>query len=71
MTDRKSVQKTGDKGLARQSNKSALPAVNEANPWQTLDSEVRYENPWIQVIHHNVLNPVSYTHLTLPTIYSV
>ena len=57
MTDRKSVQKTGDKGLARQSNKSALPAVNEANPWQTLDSEVRYENPWLQVIHHNVLNP--------------
>jgi len=36
---------------------NALPAVDETNPWQTLDSEVRYDNPWIQVIHHNVLNP--------------
>jgi len=38
-------------------NNSVLPVVDEANPWQTLDSEVRYDNPWIQVIHHNVLNP--------------
>jgi len=35
-------------------NNSVLPVVDEANPWQTLDSEVRYDNPWIQVIHHNV-----------------
>lgn len=27
------------------------------NPWQTLDAEVVYENPWIQVTHRNVLNP--------------
>ena len=36
---------------------NALPAVDETNPWQTLDSEVRYDNPWIRVIHHDVLNP--------------
>lgn len=27
------------------------------NPWQILDSEVKYENNWIQVVHQNVLNP--------------
>jgi len=29
----------------------------ERNPWQILDSEVKYENNWIQVLHQNVLNP--------------
>ncbi len=29
----------------------------EKNPWQILDSEVKYENNWIQVVHQNVLNP--------------
>jgi len=29
----------------------------ERNPWQILDSEVKYENNWIQVVHQNVLNP--------------
>ncbi len=27
------------------------------NPWKTLQSEVRYENPWIQITHRDVLNP--------------
>ncbi len=27
------------------------------NPWQTLDIQTVYENPWIQVTHRNVLNP--------------
>ncbi len=27
------------------------------NPWQTLDVEVAYENPWIKITHRNVLNP--------------
>ncbi|AFK05254.1 NUDIX hydrolase [Emticicia oligotrophica DSM 17448] len=27
------------------------------NPWKILDSEVRYENNWIQVVHQNVINP--------------
>lgn len=32
--------------------------MNEnTNPWQILDSEVKYENNWIQVVHQNVLNP--------------
>lgn len=29
----------------------------EDNPWKTLDSEVKYENPWIKVTHSNVLTP--------------
>lgn len=32
--------------------------MNESNnPWTILDSEVKYENNWIKVFHHNVLNP--------------
>lgn len=27
------------------------------NPWTTLDSELKYENPWIAVTEHQVLNP--------------
>ncbi len=27
------------------------------NPWQILDTEVKYENNWIQVVHQNVINP--------------
>ena len=29
----------------------------ERNPWQILDSEVKYENNWIQVVHQRVINP--------------
>lgn len=28
-----------------------------ANPWTTLSTRVAYENPWIRVEHHDVLNP--------------
>ena len=28
-----------------------------ASPWTTLDTELKYENQWIAVEHHNVLNP--------------
>jgi ADP-ribose pyrophosphatase len=31
--------------------------VDETNPWQTLSSEVRYDNPWITVTHRDVINP--------------
>ena len=31
--------------------------MSEENPWRTLKSEVRYENDWIAVSHHNVLKP--------------
>ncbi len=27
------------------------------NPWQIVDGTVAYDNSWIQVIHHNVINP--------------
>lgn len=27
------------------------------NPWTTLSSEVRYDNAWIRVVEHRVLNP--------------
>ena len=29
----------------------------ERNPWQILDTVLKYENNWIQVLHQNVLNP--------------
>lgn len=28
-----------------------------SNPWKTLNSEIAYDNPWIQVTHREVLNP--------------
>ena len=30
---------------------------DETNPWQTLSSEPRYDNAWITVTHHEVINP--------------
>src|SRR5688572_31918894 len=27
------------------------------NPWTTISEEVKYENPWIKVEEHQVLNP--------------
>lgn len=30
---------------------------NTVNPWKTLSREVRYENAWIEVAHHEVKNP--------------
>jgi len=29
----------------------------ESNPWQTLASEEKYNNPWIRVIENKVINP--------------
>jgi 8-oxo-dGTP pyrophosphatase MutT (NUDIX family) len=29
----------------------------ESNPWQTLNTNIGYENPWIKVQHNKVLNP--------------
>jgi 8-oxo-dGTP pyrophosphatase MutT (NUDIX family) len=34
-----------------------MPDGDERNPWQTLSSEVRYDNPWITVTHRDVINP--------------
>ena len=33
------------------------PEEQTVSPWQKLSSEVRYENPWIQVRHEDVINP--------------
>ncbi len=30
---------------------------NEINPWKILSSEVKYDNPWINVTEHQVINP--------------
>ena len=30
---------------------------NEKNSWVTLQSDIRYETPWIKVTNHEVLNP--------------
>jgi len=30
---------------------------NKENPWRTLKKNTVYENPWIKVKHHEVLNP--------------
>ena len=27
------------------------------NPWQKIDEEIRYDNPWIKVTHSNVITP--------------
>lgn len=29
----------------------------EENPWKILDEEIVYDNAWLQVKHHNVINP--------------
>lgn len=31
--------------------------MEEINPWQTLESEVKYENNWIQLTEHQIINP--------------
>ena len=37
---------------------SSTPDIDEThNPWQTLGTEVRYQNPWISVREDQVLNP--------------
>ncbi|HYE51564.1 MAG TPA: NUDIX hydrolase [Azospirillaceae bacterium] len=36
------------------------------NPWTVTSREVRYENPWLRLVHHEVLNPAG-----RPGIYGV
>ena len=31
--------------------------LSQNNPWQTLSSKVEYENPWIKITEHQVINP--------------
>lgn len=30
---------------------------NKESPWKTLSNSTRYENPWIKIEHHEVINP--------------
>jgi 8-oxo-dGTP pyrophosphatase MutT (NUDIX family) len=35
-----------------------MSLINENhNPWKTLTTEVKYDNPWIQIQHSDVINP--------------
>ena len=34
-----------------------MPVLTEKNPWTTLNIQTPYENPWIKITHHEVLNP--------------
>ncbi len=34
-----------------------MPNSQNTNPWTTKSSEIKYENPWICVTEHQVLNP--------------
>ena len=45
---------------------STLPAVSQESPWKTLTGEIRYENKWIRVTEHDVINPAG-----KPGIYGV
>ena len=45
---------------------SELPAISGENPWATLNGQVRYENKWIRVTEHDVINPTG-----KPGIYGV
>ena len=31
--------------------------ISNKNPWKTLKSEVKYENPWIKVVENKVIHP--------------
>lgn len=38
--------------------RNRIMAIDESvNPWQVIDAAVVYDNPWVQIIHHNVINP--------------
>jgi len=34
-----------------------MSEVATENPWQTISTETRYDNPWITVTHNKVINP--------------
>ncbi len=34
-----------------------MPRENESNPWKCISKNTSYENPWIRVEHHEVVNP--------------
>ena len=46
------VKETGKSEIVRKMS----DAVTD-NPWQTMSTETRYDNPWISVTHNKVINP--------------
>lgn len=35
-----------------------MSQINEnINPWKTIQTEIKYDNPWIQIQHSDVINP--------------
>ena len=32
-------------------------SMEEINPWKTLESEIKYDNNWIRITEHQVINP--------------
>jgi ADP-ribose pyrophosphatase len=34
-----------------------MPSMDASNPWKTTGSELRYNNPWIAVTEHQVIQP--------------
>ena len=46
------VKNAGKSEIVRQMSE----AVTD-NPWQTINTEIRYDNPWISVTHNEVINP--------------
>ncbi len=34
-----------------------MESKDPKNPWKTLNSELKFETPWIKVVKHDVLNP--------------
>ena len=43
----------------KNSVKDAKATGQKIGPWQRLNSDCRYENPWIQVFHEDVLTPAA------------
>jgi len=34
-----------------------MAAPEHVNPWKIIDQQIVYDNPWISLIHHNVVTP--------------
>ncbi|ASG22909.1 NUDIX domain-containing protein [Nitrospirillum viridazoti] len=39
------------------SDPARTPPSSQKNPWTVLSRDLRYENPWLRVFHHEVLRP--------------
>jgi len=51
------IQSTQVKPLFLQSFALIFMENPQKNPWKTLKTQISYQNPWISVSHHEVINP--------------